>query len=239
MRIDKEPAFILHTRFYKETSLLLDVFTRNFGRISMVAKSARRPHSKLRGQLLAFQPLEIAFYGNNELKNLTAVEWQGGVPLPQGAALCCAYYANELLRFFLQPADSNSELFAEYHALISALGAEKNEAHFEKILRNLEVALLKLLGYSPFWGRDSKDREIDSRTIYSYQLENGTLLPQSESAAPGFVVSGQTLIDLNARCFDAPATRREAKVLMRRIFAYHLEGKAFASREIFREMQGF
>ena len=246
MRIDKEPAFILHARFYKETSLLLDVFTQNHGRLSMIAKGARRPHSELRGKLLAFQPLEIAFYGKNELKNLTRVEWQGGVALPQGEALFCAYYANELLRFFLQPADSNARLFEEYFLLIASLGDRQNAPHLEKILRNFEVALLKLLGYSPFWGRDSKEREIVATLNYCYQLENGTLLPETsentespEHFLPNsIVVSGQTLIDLNRRAFENPATRREAKILMRRIFAYHLDGKNFLSREILREMHG-
>ncbi len=247
MRIDKEPAFILHARFYKETSLLLDVFTQNHGRLSMIAKGARRPHSELRGKLLSFQPLEVGFYGKNELKNLTRVEWQGGVPLPQGEALFCAYYANELLRFFLQPADSNARLFEEYFLLISALGAPLNAQDLEKNLRNFEVALLKLLGYSPFWGRDSKEREIVANCTYRYQLENATLLPETAENAEssedfllnGIVLSGQTLIDLSRREFENPATRREAKFLMRRIFAYHLDGKNFLSREILREMHGF
>ena len=239
MRIDKEPAFILHARFYKETSLLLDIFTRNYGRVSMLAKGARRAHSDLRGKLLAFQPLEVSFYGKNELKNLTLVEWQGGVALPQGNALFCAYYANELLRFFLQPSDSNAALFDEYFVLIASLGGAENSLNLEKILRNFEVALLKLLGYSPFWGKDSKERAIAANVNYCYQLENGTLLPENVGDfAQGIIISGQTLIDIYHRHFENPETCRQAKVLMRRIFAHHLDGKNFLSREIFHEMQG-
>ncbi len=232
-RIDKEPAFILHSRSYKETSLLLDVFTRRFGRFSMLAKGARRPHSQWRGMLLAFQPLELGWTGKNELKTLCQLEWQGGIPQLFGDALCCAFYANELLRIFLPPLDSHEGLFLDYYALLMHLGKAGNPEHS---LRLFELSLLKHLGYSPFWGRDSNDFPIDAKEDYRYHVESGALLPERLANFHGIFLSGATLLDLTQGLFQQQNTQREAKLLMRAIFAFHLNGKNLISREIFREM---
>ncbi len=232
MRIEKEPAFILHSRFYKETSLLLDVFTRNFGRFSMLAKGARRAHSQWRGMLLAFQPLELACSGKGELKNLNKLEWLGGLPQLSGNALCCAFYANELLRVLLPPFDSNAPLFSDYYALLVRLS--QNET--ENALRLFELSLLKQLGYSPFWGRDSSDLPIDIHQNYLYHIESGKLLPENQAQFTGIFLSGKTLINLNLSHFDDFQTKNEAKQLMRAIFAFHLNGKTLVSREIFRAL---
>jgi DNA repair protein RecO (recombination protein O) len=102
MRVMEEPAFVLHSIAYKETSLILDVFTRHYGRIALVAKGAKRPHSSLRPVLQQFQPLQIHFTGKLELKTLTKSEWQGGVVPLTGDALLCGFYMNELIVKFSQ-----------------------------------------------------------------------------------------------------------------------------------------
>ena len=101
MRVLEEPAFVLHSIAYKETSLILDVFTRHYGRIALVAKGAKRPHSALRPVLQQFQPLSIHFSGKLELKTLTKSEWTGGVVPLAGDALLCGFYMNELIVKFL------------------------------------------------------------------------------------------------------------------------------------------
>ncbi|RPH65193.1 MAG: DNA repair protein RecO, partial [Burkholderiales bacterium] len=93
----QEPAWLLHSTPYRETSLIVDLFTREHGRIAAVAKGAKRPRSALRAVLLQFQPLLVAYAGQRELRTLTGVEWTGGLAAPQGDALLCAFYLNELL----------------------------------------------------------------------------------------------------------------------------------------------
>ncbi|MEI6468982.1 MAG: DNA repair protein RecO, partial [Betaproteobacteria bacterium] len=114
MRVFNEPAFVLHSIPYKETSLILDVFTRQFGRVALIAKGAKRPHSALRPVLLQFQPLQIHFTGRGELMTLTKSEWMGGVVPLIGDALLCGFYMNELIVKFLAREDAHETLFDDY-----------------------------------------------------------------------------------------------------------------------------
>ena len=96
-KVDGQPAFVLHSYPFRETSLIVEVFSRDYGRVALLARGARRPRSALRGLLLAFQPLELAWAGKGEVQTLMKAEWQGGQPLLTGKALFCAYYLNELM----------------------------------------------------------------------------------------------------------------------------------------------
>ena len=98
IRVADEPAFVLHSIPYKETSLILDVFTRQYGRMALIAKGAKRPHSVLRPVLQRFQPLLVSWSGKSELRTLTKSEWVGGTPSLVGDALLCGFYLNELLK---------------------------------------------------------------------------------------------------------------------------------------------
>src|SRR5258706_16228562 len=97
-RQESREAFVLHSYPYRETSLLLDVFARGFGRVSMVARAARSPRSALRGVLLAFQPLTLSWFGKGEVRTLARAEWIGGAPPLPGGGRVCGLYLNELLR---------------------------------------------------------------------------------------------------------------------------------------------
>jgi DNA repair protein RecO (recombination protein O) len=88
---------VLHSYPYKETSLIVDMFTRDHGRIGVVAKGAKRPLSKLRGVLQTFQPLSVSFSGKSELRTLIDAEWVGGMLPIEKTALLCGFYLNELL----------------------------------------------------------------------------------------------------------------------------------------------
>src|SRR5690606_4123828 len=104
------PAFLLHSTPYRETSLVVDLFTRDHGRVAAVAKGAKRPRSALRAVLLQFQPLVATWSGNRELRTLTGAEWTGGLPSPQGDALLCAFYLNELMMRLLPREDPHPAL---------------------------------------------------------------------------------------------------------------------------------
>ena len=96
-RIANQPAFVLHSYPYKETSLIVDAFSRDYGRVALMAKGAKRPHSKLRGALQTFQPLQLGWSGKSEVRTLIAAEWIGGLLPLERAALLCGFYLNELL----------------------------------------------------------------------------------------------------------------------------------------------
>src|SRR2546428_13812782 len=91
-RWERRESFILQVYAYRETSLLVEVFTRDFGRISMVARGARGARSALRGVLLAFQPLALSWFGKGEVRTLARAEWTGGPPLPRGGGVLGGFY---------------------------------------------------------------------------------------------------------------------------------------------------
>src|SRR5689334_3379961 len=94
MRISSQPGFVLHSYPYKETSLIVELFSRDYGRVPLVAKGAKRPHSKLRGVLQTFQPLSVSWSGKSEVRTLTGAEWVGGMLPLEKSALLCGFYLN-------------------------------------------------------------------------------------------------------------------------------------------------
>ncbi len=123
LRLDDQSAYVLHSYPFRETSLVVEVFTRHHGRVALVARGARRPRSAVRGVLLAFQPLLLSWYGKNELRTLHKAEWQGGMPQLQGRALICGFYLNELLLKLTAREDPHETLFERYTETLRELGA--------------------------------------------------------------------------------------------------------------------
>ena len=235
-KVDGQPAFVLHSYPFRETSLIVEVFSRDYGRVALLARGARRPRSALRGLLLAFQPLELAWAGKGEVQTLMKVEWQGGQPLLTGKALFCGYYLNELLMHLLPREDAHEQLFSRYAEMLSRLGADPSGKVREADLRSFEKALLQELGYGLTLNHDSTGSAIVADAYYTYRMEHGPVrLAHSEASAQ--VVRGKTLLDLAAEDFSDPRSRIEAKQLMRILMAYYLAGKELETRKIFRELQ--
>ncbi|MDP3037388.1 MAG: DNA repair protein RecO, partial [Rhodocyclaceae bacterium] len=158
-RIDGAAAFLLHAYPFSETSLIIEVFTRDHGRLALLARGARRPRAALRGVLLAFQPLELGWFGNGEVKTLARAEWQGGVPFLQGDDLLLGYYLNELLLKLLPREDAHAALYDAYAAALLALSAEATHA---EVLRRFEKALLAELGYGLTLDRDVEGEAVQA-----------------------------------------------------------------------------
>ena len=235
-KVDGQPAYVLHTYPFRETSLIVEVFSRDFGRMALLARGARRPRAAIRGLLMAFQPLEIGWAGKGEVLTLMKAEWQGGQPLLAGEALFCGYYLNELLMHLLPREDAHERLFACYADMLARLAADPSGKVREADLRGFEKALLQELGYGLTLNHDSDGRVIDSEAFYTYRMEQGPVrLEHDEGAAQ--VVSGKTLLDLEAEDFSDPRSRHEAKALMRTLMAYYLAGKELETRKIFKELQ--
>ena len=144
-RLEDEPAFVLHSYPFRETSLLVEIFSRHHGRVPLVARGARRPKSAVRGLLMNFQPLTLSWFGKHEVRTLHSAEWQGGQPLLQGTALLCGFYLNELLLNLMVRDDPHEQLFDYYQQTLMrlALGAD-----LASTLRCFEKHLLQELGYA-------------------------------------------------------------------------------------------
>lgn len=240
-RIDGAEAYLLHAYPYSETSLILDVFAREHGRLSILARGARRPRSALRGVLISFQPLELGWFGGGEVKTLAKAEWQGGVPLLQGRCLLLGYYLNELLLKLLPREDAHPALFSAYAQALEALakGAD-NGASDAPELRRFEKALLKELGYGLTLDLEA-DGGVPVRADrdYLYLVERGPVPAADGGIANTGVptLRGKTLLDLAADDYRDPRTLIESKILMRQLFNHYLGGQVLQSRRVFVELQ--
>lgn len=231
-RVDEEPAYVLHSYPFRETSLIVEVFSRHHGRVALLARGARRPRSALRGLLMGFQPLSLAWAGRGEVATLMKAEWQGGLPLLSGQALFCGYYLNELLLKLLPREDPHERLFDRYAETLAGLASGVTEAD----LRAFETDLLRELGYGLNLTQDTRGRPIDPEARYRYRIEHGAERDDGP-AADGEAIRGQTLLDIASRRYDDPTTLAQGKRLMRALINHYLAGRELATRELFRELQ--
>jgi DNA repair protein RecO (recombination protein O) len=231
-RAEQEPAYVLHTYPYKETSLILEAFTRRFGRVAMLARGARRPRSAMRGILLAFHPLRLTWTASAELGTLIGAEWSGGVPLLAGRGLMCGFYVNELVLRMLPRDDPHEALFDFYTESLNDLsaGAEQGPA-----LRRFEKRLLAELGYAPLLERDAAAKPIDPERQYVYEPERGPVLANG-SLSGELVVSGRTLLDVAHDEYGRQETRDEARSLMRALIGQRLHGQVLHTRTVLMEL---
>ena len=183
LRINSQPAFVLHQYAYRETSRLLDVFSRDYGRITIYARGVQRPGSQIRGVLLGFQPLLLSWFGSGEVKTLHAAEWQPGMAQLAGLPLLCGFYLNELLLRVLPKDEPNSDIFAAYFAAIKALAClPRDGAGVEPILRDFERQLLDRLGYGINW-RCEAGSNIPLVSTQRYDFHYGVGLQRSAHPA--------------------------------------------------------
>ena len=238
-RIEQEPGYVLHSYPYKETSLIVEVFSRRWGRIGLLARGARRPRSAVRGLLLGFRPLRLSWSASAELGTLIAVEWAGGRPALAGISLMCGFYLNELLLRLLPREDPHEALFDAYEAGLARLSEGHPPA---SVLRTFERRLLAELGYAPLLEREAASGlPVDPLRRYRYEPEHGPIPLNGESGAPqpagACVVSGQTLLDVARDDYGRPQTREEARTLMRTLIAERLPGQTLHTRNVLRELQ--
>jgi DNA repair protein RecO (recombination protein O) len=227
-RVLGQPGFVLHSYPYKETSLIVDMFTRDHGRIGVVAKGAKRPLSKLRGVLQTFQPLSISFSGKSELRTLIDADWVGGMLPIEKTALLCGFYLNELLVKLLARDDPHPKLFDHYVATLNEL-AHNEPAQI--VLRKFERALLKETGVAADLGRDSLARApVAPGGLYVVDPERGPRAAQAADTWPA--VAGKTLIDMEREDYGDPQTQAQSKQLMRFLLAWQLGGAPLNTRQI-------
>ncbi len=172
-RISEEPAYVLHHHDWSESSLILDVFTRNHGRIALVAKGAKRPSSGLRPILLPMQPLHLAFGGDAEIRTLKSAEWMGGHVMPAGEALLSGYYLNELVLLLLARDDPHPRLFDIYARVVEVISSDHGEA-LQTALRAFELLLLREIGLLPMLDAQTMTlAALEPDVAYSLVCEGG------------------------------------------------------------------
>ncbi len=243
-RISDEPAYVLHRYDWSESSLILEVFTRRFGRIAVVARGAKKPSSSFRPILLPLQPLHIAFGGEGEIRNLKSAEWQGGHVMPTGDALLSGYYLNELLMRLLARDDPHPSLFGAYAATVPLLASPGTDT-LQLALRAFELRLLQSIGLLP-------DLDIESATLAPLDAQaHYVLVPEAglrqahdgdRSAFPGaiWVALHRALhesvpfSDTMHACIPAMA---ELKSQLRGLLHYHCGVKTLKTRQMMMDLQ--
>lgn len=231
-RQDNQLVYVLHTYPFKETSLVVELFSKEFGRIAAVAKGARRSHSAMRGMLQSFQMLAGAWSGKNDLKTLHSLDWNAGLTLLKGEALMCGFYMNELLLRLLPREDAHESLF-EYYA--NALQILSNGADLATTLRRFELKLLQEMGYAVPLLQDENDAEIAPDKTYRYEAEYGAC--ELKSTKLGVQLSGKSLLDMARDDYSDAQTQSQSKQLMRYLLAHYLGDKPLHTRQLLIDLQ--
>lgn len=234
-RVENEPAYVLHRRPYRETSLLLDVFSLNHGRAGLVARGAKRPRNPWKAQLQPFQPLVLTWQGKGDLKTLTDAESRPAPPLAGQSRLYCGFYLNELLQRLLPEHEPVPELFAAY---LDALDVLQTGENIELGLRDFEQQLITTLGYGFKWDwATDLDSTVRPDHEYAFDPQQGIIaVPGPGTLMRG--LSGCTLLSLAAGVADSPESRRLSKRVMRRLIDFLLQGRPLQSRRLFTDARG-
>ena len=228
-RVFLEPAFVLHRRPYGDTSLIIELLTLSYGRVSTLARSARGLKSRYRGGLDLFFPLLVSWAGQNDLKYLGDVELNG-IPYPlEGESLLCGFYLNELLMRLLYHDDPCYHLFCSYQEALDQL----INGHLEIILRRFEKRLLEELGYGlPLQCEIKTNIPIKADQFYQYRPEQGFLL--CEKSEEKDIFYGKSLLALREEKFSDDESLKDIKRLMRITLGQLLGKKPLKSRELLR-----
>ncbi len=235
--IEQQAAYVLHSRPYSETSLLIDVFTSGFGKLSLLAKGARRPRSMLGNVLQPFQPLLISCAGRGELLTLSSAELSQKVNLVfTGRTLMNAFYINELLMRLLQKHDPYPDLFESYG---DALAGLHDAADKEWVLRLFEVRVLHALGYGLNLDVESVSGEnIQAEAYYAYRPELGFVECDARESN-GILIRGCSLLALSSGISPVDEGRKqillETKILLRAVLGLYLGNKPLATRSLFKK----
>lgn len=235
MRIEQQPAFVLHSRPYRETSLLLELLSRDHGRVGVVARGVRNARARLpRSMLQPLTPLSVAWSGSGELATLIAAEAVAAPFALAGESLLCALYLNELVARLLPRNDAHAHVFEAYCAALARLAASEPLAW---TLRRFERDLLGELGYGPLLENEAEtEAPIDPAAHYAYRLDAGPV-PWG-GAADGLKVRGAALLALARDEMPEPADLVALRRLMRALIAHHLEGAGLRAWSLFAQTPG-
>ena len=255
-RIADEPAYVLHAYDWSESSLILDVFTRHYGRVALVAKGAKKPTSNFRPVLLPLQPLRLAWgwageVGQGEIHALKGAEWAGGHVLPQGDALLAGMYLNELLLRLLAREDTHAGLFDLYAGVVRVLGSGAHGDALEAVLRAFELLLLREIGLLPALDAETATLSaLAPQARYTLVAEGGlrAAMADDRAALTGaqWLALQQALRDGGAASYGAVlravagsgfAAAAELKAQLRALLQYHCGSPLLRTRQLMMDLQ--
>jgi DNA repair protein RecO (recombination protein O) len=240
-------AYVLHHYDWSESSLIVDLFTREAGRVAVAAKGAKRPTSSLRAVLMPFQRINVSFgrgardASHSDILNLRAAEWGGGAAPAGGDALFAGFYLNELVMKLLARDDPHPALWDAYAATLPQLGGAREAA----ALRAFELVLLAETGHLPDLSLvTALQRPVEPDGRYALWPDSGLVEARTDDA-------GSSLAGVNALALQQALSVRDIEALrmacapcaaalrrqLRRWLAYHLGGAVLKTREVARELQ--
>jgi DNA repair protein RecO (recombination protein O) len=224
-------AYVLHTRPWRETSLLVDALTQDFGRISLIAKGAKRPHSNLRGLLEPFVPLAVQYSGRGELNNLTHVHWvQAAQPMP-AAHIMAGWYLSELCLRGTAENDPNIGLFESYDAAIQALIGLGAHADSQAVLRQFEYQFLRVMGLWP-----ELPAQFDAALYYTLSESQGWRVATNDNA--DWCLSGTHIVQLTQGGLQLQALDKQSlRLAMRAMLMRALPNKTLNTRMVWLELE--
>ncbi|WP_221893952.1 DNA repair protein RecO [Bathymodiolus japonicus methanotrophic gill symbiont] len=223
-----QAGFLLHHQNYRESSLIIDVFTQSTGRVSLIAKGVRQQKAQYMGVLRPFIPLNISYIGSGNLKTLCHVETGQSDPILPGLNTYCGFYLNELLRYFIPAGEPYPDVFLSYIACLQQL---KSSHEIEAALRIFETRLLQSIGYGLQLEFDYLTHDaIQLDANYQYDIECGATLNFDGQ------IHGATLIAMQQENHTNERQLNEAKLLMRRIIDFYLQGKPLKSRTLITQL---
>jgi len=233
LKVTLHSCYVLHQRPYRESSLLLEVFSSEHGRLGLIGRGARRRGDPRRALLQPLRRLQIAWSGRGELGTLTQVEADAPPRTLVGRRTIAAFYLNELLMRLLHRYESDPGLFSAYETALDGLAGPDPE---QWALRIFETRLLKALGYALILDHDVKTGEsvVSGREYYYLPDRGPTREPESASVSGSIRIDGATLVALNAGRFTGSESLQGARQLLRLLLDSQLGGRPLASRDLYR-----
>lgn len=251
--IHGEPAYVLHRYEWSEASLILELFTRNLGRVAVAAKGVRRPASSFRSVLLPFQPLLVSLGPDAQIRVLRGTEWAGGYAMPTGEPLLIGYYMNELLMRLLPRDDAQPLVFDAYAQALAVVASPCSEKLWEPMLRVLELILLRALGVLPALDLETLTLQpLRADRNYTLDPVSGLIAqhernPTSSATSNLKALTAQQWqhIQLALDSEDVPhalalavsAVTPELKAMLRAILHHQTGGQVFKTRQLMQSLQ--
>jgi DNA repair protein RecO (recombination protein O) len=233
-------AYVLHHYDWSESSLILDLFTREQGRLVVAARGAKKPHSNLRAVLLPLQRVAVTLGRSDadaEVQNLRSAEYGGGAPMPSGAALFAGFYCNELLIKLLARHDPHARLFDAYADTLPHLAGDDDAV--QAALRAFELVLLREIGLLPDLGLQTlTQKPLDPEARYALDAESGVVTARDGAlSAPTLLALGDALAAGDPAALRTACARAlpALKPNLRALLAYHLGSPLLRSREAVRQ----
>lgn len=235
--IEMQPAYLLHSRPFRDTSLILDFLTPEYGRLSAISRGGRGAGSKSKSLLQPFTPVHISLAGKSELKTLKSIDLRDAPIALSGEKLFSGLYMNEIIVRLFQSHEADPDFFIQYELALLRLVSEESP---EPVLRHFELFLLDALGYGIDFSAEAHSHDpITTEHWYYFQEESGFVrvqdlnLLKGDMHSRGSIFHGRELLNIHERDFKEAETRKTAKAVIRGILNSHLGSTPLRSRSLF------